>query len=142
MKKNRTRREFLEALRKNPIVTAAAERANISRQTVYRWQKEDPDFARDMQEAMDEGDGLMNDMAESQHYKKIREGHYGSIKYHLQSRHPKFKVRKTERLSRKEKAEQEEKRKNEEFQKYLNTPQKRELDKESIRRLKDRGLLD
>lgn len=141
MKKQRTKRIFLDALRKNPIVSAAASHASLSRQTVYRWKGEDPAFAREMEEAMNEGDELMNDMAESQHYKRIRDGDYSAVKFQLQMRHPKFRQHQARKQTRAEKLREEKQREREVFERYISTPQKRELDQESIRRLKAKGLL-
>ncbi|MFW5910280.1 MAG: terminase [Thiohalospira sp.] len=50
---------FLEALRKIPIVTFAAHQAGVSRRTVYDHRDQDPAFARQWDEALEEGMDLV-----------------------------------------------------------------------------------
>lgn len=91
MKKERNKDLFLSELRKVPVVQIACERAGLSRQTVYRWRAEDSDFARKMEEALSDGEMLMNDMAESQLLAQVKDGTLGAIKYWLSHRHGRFK---------------------------------------------------
>lgn len=91
MKKDRVDDKFLEELRKLPIVQIACERCGISRQTVYRWKKEDPDFERQMDVALAEGEELIHDMCESQLLALIKERNFSAVRYWLSTRHPKYK---------------------------------------------------
>ncbi len=91
MKYERVRQRFLDQLSKVPIVQIACERCGISRQTAYRWRDENPDFAHQWDEVLDEGESFMNDMAESQLLQLMKEGHFGAIRYWLDRRHKKFK---------------------------------------------------
>lgn len=93
MKKNRVKGEFLEQLRKVPIVQVACERVGISRNTVYRWRKEDSAFCKEMDIAIAEGEALVNDMSESQLISMIREKSWPAISFWLRKRSPKFRDR-------------------------------------------------
>lgn len=93
MKKDRTKDLFLGQLRKIPIVQVACEKVDISRNTIYRWRKEDPKFAKAMDEALTDGEAVVNDMSESQLLSKIKNGEWPPIAFWLRKRHPKFKDR-------------------------------------------------
>ncbi len=91
MKKNRLKDSFLEQLRKIPIVQVAAEKTSISRNTVYRWRKEDKKFLEEMELALDEGEAFVNDMSENQLLSLIQEKEFRAISFWLKHRSPKFK---------------------------------------------------
>jgi hypothetical protein len=91
MKKLRKKKEFLEQVRRIPIVQVACEKVDLSRNTVYRWRKEDAVFATNMDEALAEGEELVNDMSESQLLALIKDKHFGAIRLWLNHRNPKFK---------------------------------------------------
>lgn len=91
MKKERVRDKFLQELEKVPIVQVACERCNVSRQTIYRWRREDPKFHDDMASALEEGDDLINDMCESSLLSLIKNKNFQAVKYHMEKRHPKYK---------------------------------------------------
>lgn len=83
MKKHRKAKIFLEELRLVPIVSSASGKTGLSRNTIYRWRKEDPDFATVMDEALNNGVSSINDLAESKLVIKIKEGDFPAIKYWL-----------------------------------------------------------
>ena len=91
MKKNKKKDEFLEQLRKIPIVLVACEKVGLSRNSVYRWRNEDQEFGKEMEAALAEGEMLVNDMSESQLLSLIKEKNWPSISFWLRHRHPKFK---------------------------------------------------
>lgn len=93
MKKAKFQDQFLDELRKVPIVQVACEKTGLSRNSVYRWRKEDQDFAKRMDEAMEEGEALVNDMSESQLLVLIKEKNWSAISFWLRKRNPKFKDR-------------------------------------------------
>lgn len=93
MKKNRVKKEFLEHLRKVPIVQVACEKFGVSRNSVYRWRNEDPEFRKEMDMALAEGEELVNDMGESQLLSLIREKNWQAISFWLRKRNPKFRDR-------------------------------------------------
>ena len=81
---------LLDQLRKAPIVEAACQKAGISRMTFYRWKKEDAEFARAVEEAMTDGHGLVNDLAESQLIGAVKERNMPAISYWLRHHHPAY----------------------------------------------------
>lgn len=93
MKKNKKRDEFLVQLRKIPIVLVACEKSGLSRNSVYRWRRDDAIFAKDMDEALKEGEELVNDMSESQLLTMIKEKNWSAISFWLKHRHDKYKTK-------------------------------------------------
>jgi hypothetical protein len=91
MKKNKIKDSFLEQIRKIPIVQVACEKTNISRNSIYRWRKEDPKFLEEMELALAEGEALVNDMTENQLLSLIKDKSWNAISFWLRHRNPKFK---------------------------------------------------
>jgi len=81
---------FLEELSKTPVMSAVCSKLNISRETIYRWQKEDSDFKSKYEEVYQQGTGNINDLAKSKLITKINEGDIGAIKYWLDNRDTEF----------------------------------------------------
>lgn len=79
---------FLKQLVKTPVVAGVCQQLKIPKSNVYRWEKEDPEFKKGMEEARKEKANDMVELAEFQLYKKIQEGNISAIKYILDSRHP------------------------------------------------------
>lgn len=97
MKKPSTKRRqtveqkvLLEQLRKVPIVQIACERANIGRTTYYRWCREDSKFKKESEEAMNEGEEMINDLSESQLITLIKEKNFSAVQLWLRQHHPKY----------------------------------------------------
>ncbi len=93
MKKNKFQKQFLDELRKVPIVQVACEKTGLSRNSVYRWRNEDAEFRKAMEEAIVEGEELVNDMSEGQLLTLIKEKNWSAISFWLRKRNPKFKDR-------------------------------------------------
>lgn len=91
MKKDRSSKQFLEELMKVPIVQVACEKTGISRNSVYRWRREDKKFAEDMDKAMTEGVAFVNDMSESQLLTMIKEKNWSAISFWLRHRNDNYK---------------------------------------------------
>lgn len=91
MKKNKFQDQFLDELRKVPIVQVACEKTGLSRNSVYRWRKEDKEFLKKMDEALAEGVALVNDMSESQLLTLIKEKNYPAISFWLRHRNDNYK---------------------------------------------------
>lgn len=81
---------LLEILKKTPIVQIACEKAGISRASYYRWRKEDPKFSEVADIAIEDGNKLINDMAESQLITAIRDKNMTAIIYWLNHHHPAY----------------------------------------------------
>lgn len=93
--KERQRREkelLLDHLRKMPIVQIACEKAGVGRTTYSRWRTEDEGFRKAADEAMHEGDEILNDMTETQLLNLIKDQkpHFGAIRLRLTRCHPKY----------------------------------------------------
>ncbi len=78
---------LVDHLRKIPIVQVACEKLGVSRATYYRWIAEDATFATQTEEALSEGTGFINDMAESQLISAIKEQNFAAISFWLRNRH-------------------------------------------------------
>ena len=84
----RNKELMLEQLKKIPIVQIAAEKVGIGRSSYYRWLKDDLEFAEKAEAAVRDGRWLINEMAESQLLKQVRENNMTAIIYWLKHNHP------------------------------------------------------
>lgn len=91
MKKNKFQDQFLDELRKVPIIQVACEKSGLSRQSIYRWRKEDKEFIKKMDQAYDEGVAFVNDMSESQLLTLIKDQNYQAISFWLKHRNSNYK---------------------------------------------------
>ena len=91
MKKSKVKKQFFEELRKIPIVQVACEKIGVSRNSVYRWRREDKKFAKEMDEAMADGVAFVNDMSESQLLTMIKEKNWSAISFWLRHRNDNYK---------------------------------------------------
>lgn len=91
MKKNKVQDQFLEELTKVPIVQVSCEKTGLSRNSVYRWRKEDKTFEKKMDEALTSGVAFVNDMSESQLLTLIKEKSYSAISFWLRHRNDNYK---------------------------------------------------
>src|SRR3989338_7315588 len=80
--------KVLEQLKKMPIVKVACERTGVSRATYYRWSNEDEEFKTVADQALIEGELLINDMSEYQLIDLIHSKNGPAIKYWLEHHHP------------------------------------------------------
>lgn len=83
MKKYRKEQSLLEQLRTIPNVSLACEKVGLSRNTVYRWCREDPEFKARLDEALESGVESVNDLAESKLIANINNGNMRAIQYWL-----------------------------------------------------------
>lgn len=81
---------LIEQLKKTPIIQIACEKVGIGRATYYRWRKENEEFAKLADEAIAEGNALVNDMAESQLMAAIRDKNLTAIIFWLKHHHPRY----------------------------------------------------
>ena len=91
MKKNRIKDNFLKELTKVPIVQVACEKTGVSRNSVYRWRNGDEEFKKEMDNALLEGEALINDLTESQLLSLIKEKSWPAISFWLKHRNAKYK---------------------------------------------------
>lgn len=83
MKRFRKENVFLEQLKTIPNISLACEKVGLSRNTVYRWRNEDPDFKKRLDEALGSGVESVNDLAESKLVAQINSGNMQAIRYWL-----------------------------------------------------------
>lgn len=91
MKKDKLSNDFLEALKKVPIVQVACDKVSLSRNTVYRWKQEDERFANEFDQALQDGIDHVNDMSESQLLQLIKDRNFSAVRYWLNNNHTKYK---------------------------------------------------
>lgn len=91
MKKNKLKESFFAELAKVPIVQVACEKTGVSRNSVYRWKKDDKSFALEMEKALSEGVAFVNDMSESQLLTMIKEKNYSAISFWLRHRNDNYR---------------------------------------------------
>lgn len=91
MKKIKLQKQFFEELRKVPIVQVACEKTGLSRNSVYRWKKEDSEFSKNMDQAISDGVAFVNDMSESQLLTMIKEKNWSAISFWLRHRNDNYK---------------------------------------------------
>jgi hypothetical protein len=92
LKRNKIEQKVvLEQLRKIPIVQIACERSDVGRSTYYRWRREDDKFKKATDEAMQDGEEMINDLSESQLITLIKEKNFPAIQLWLRQHHPKYR---------------------------------------------------
>lgn len=91
MKKIKSQNQFFDELRKIPIIQVACEKTGLSRQSIYRWRKEDKKFSKKMDESITQGVAFINDMSESQLLTMIKEKNYSAISFWLKHRNDNYK---------------------------------------------------
>jgi hypothetical protein len=87
MKKERIKKKLFEQLEDVPIISIACSRVGISRNSVYRWMKEDEEFKKQLNYYLDFGRRSVNDLAESVIIKKINNGDIDCSKFWLKNKH-------------------------------------------------------
>ena len=95
MKNSNQRKQLLEELKTNPIVSSACSRVGVPKSNFYRWCK-DKDFKKQVDEATAEGRTTWNDVAESQLISAIKQRNLSAIKYWLDHNHEKYSKRMVE----------------------------------------------
>lgn len=89
-RQSKNKEQLLEILKKTPIVQIACEKAGVGRATYYRWRKEDAEFSQQADQALLDGNQLINDMAESMMISAIKDKNMTAIIYWLKSHHPAY----------------------------------------------------
>lgn len=92
-KSEQIKESILEQLRKTPIIQIACEKLSISRMSFYRWKKEDKEFAKKIDEALLDGQLLVNDLAESQLISAIKDRNMNAVMSWLKHHHPAYRAK-------------------------------------------------
>lgn len=82
--------EFIEQIKKTPIIQVVCEKLGVGRATFYRWKSEDKEFAKQVDEAFYHGKLLINDLAESQLISSVKDKSMYAITYWLRHHHPEY----------------------------------------------------
>ena len=83
MRSKKDKLKFLDALSKTSIVSHACSSSGIAKATVYRWRKDDEEFAKLFDEAQENGRNTINDLAESQVITHIKKGEKWAVELWL-----------------------------------------------------------
>lgn len=83
--------DVIEEVKKEVTVKAVCKKLNISRQTIYRWLKEDKSFKNELYKARKEAIEDMNDECENRVIKKIMADDSAMIKFWLKFHHDDYK---------------------------------------------------
>lgn len=83
--------KLVEELEKTPLIQIACDKIGISRNTFYRWMKEDKEFLARVNEATSLGTGLVSDVAISNVLEGIKRKDAMYTKYWLSHKHPDFR---------------------------------------------------
>ena len=90
MKTDKNKQLLIEQLKKTPIIQIACEKVSVGRATFYRWKKDDENFSTQVDEALLDGNELVNDMAESQLMSAIRDKNLTAIIFWLKNHHQSY----------------------------------------------------
>lgn len=82
---------FVKSLETDLTIKAACLKNNLSRQTVYRWMKDDKVFAKEVAEAIKTCVLEVNDDCEAYMIKKIKAEDMNAIKFWLKFHHDDYK---------------------------------------------------
>ncbi|MBP6974810.1 MAG: hypothetical protein KBB54_02595 [Candidatus Pacebacteria bacterium] len=85
MKRKNKEEAFLNQLEKVPNISLACEKLGISRNTVYRWRNDDPEFNQKVNSALESGILGISDLAESKLIGLINQGSLRAIMYWLEN---------------------------------------------------------
>lgn len=84
-------KQIVTELEKMPNRSYVCQKLGISRQTLYRWIRDDWEFEEALEAAMKTGRDNINDVSESELIKMIRDGKYIALKYWLDNNHKNYK---------------------------------------------------
>jgi hypothetical protein len=84
---------FLALIAKNGLIEVACQKIGVSRQTYYRWRKEDRKFGDEADVAMRHGSETTDDLVESKFMKLIHDEDRHAILFYLKYRHAKYSDR-------------------------------------------------
>lgn len=82
---------LVEEIERTPVIQIACDKFGITRNTFYRWMKEDREFLKKVKYAMSLGEGLVNDVALSNVLSGIKSKDPKYTMYWLNRKHPDFR---------------------------------------------------
>ena len=84
---------IIEQLKKTPVIEIACKKVGIGRATYYRWKKDDIDFAEKAGISLEDGLGMISDLAESKLISAIQDENMTAIIFWLKSHHNAYRNR-------------------------------------------------
>ncbi len=84
---------LISELEKAPIIEIACKKIGITRQTFYRWIEKDFELKSKVDDAIQRGSELINDMAESTLIQNIKDNELTAVIFWLKNRHEKFRTK-------------------------------------------------
>lgn len=84
---------LISELEKAPIIEIACKKIGITRQTFYRWVEKDFELKSRVDDAIQRGSELINDMAESTLIQNIKDNELTAVIFWLKNRHEKFRTK-------------------------------------------------
>lgn len=92
-RQDKTKTELVEQLKKTPIIELTCKKVGVGRASFYRWRKDDPEFAGQVEQALDEGLSMISDLAESKLIAGIQNDNLTAIFFWLRAHHPAYKTK-------------------------------------------------
>lgn len=105
-RQQKQKERFLKVLGRTGNIEMTCNKLKIARTNIYRWQKEDVQFARDVDEAISAGTDVMNDFVESVLFDSIRNKNLSATKYYLSNKHPSYSPKATAILAQKQESQE------------------------------------
>ena len=84
---------IVEQLKKTPIIEVVCKKVGIGRATYYRWKKEDQNFAEKTEQSLEDGLGMISDLAESKLISAIQNENMTGIIFWLKSHRSTYRNR-------------------------------------------------
>jgi len=81
---------LINTLKEMPIIEVAVKRVGISRDSYYRWKRDDKEFLKQSEDAISQGIEFINDMSESQLVTLIKEKKMPAIALWLKHNNPRY----------------------------------------------------
>ena len=96
MRKRQIKSLLVSTLEDGHTITAACKRAGVSRMLYYRYRKDDLDFRRSVDEAIQQGRTTNDDLITTMYLKKVRDGHWPALHYAMKKKDEREKNAKPE----------------------------------------------
>ncbi|MEK7167884.1 MAG: phBC6A51 family helix-turn-helix protein, partial [Patescibacteria group bacterium] len=92
-RQEKNKSDLVEQLKKTPIIELTCKKVGVGRATFYRWRRDDPEFAQQVEQSLDEGLATISDLAESKLISAIQNDNLSATIFWLKSRHQAYKTK-------------------------------------------------
>lgn len=89
-KQQKQKELFIEEIKNTGLIQVTCQKVGIPRSTLYRWRKDDYEFAQKLEDAKICGEGMINDLAKSRLISKIKSDDFKAISFWLKHKDPEF----------------------------------------------------